>query len=352
MIRNGTETEYRTTVPDKSGRLKTPVKDLSYVGQGDAGSARVRPIFDLCRPVNQGLDGGLEEAFFLGRMGDGMTGCLPGAGSALVGAQLAYPTQNPFWRRRSARRLHRGCQPSDPAWSGRNTPRRGAALRRQMPEVMLVHAVDVRTSLDGGWWRFGISRRLDLQTHHTGGKRDVAARRKAYPSGRRFSIDDFRPIEAERECVRASCEADNEFPVADVVGLDRETCRLFGRLMLLQLEADPPVFGLHAEAVFIFVQQSGTGPVDNIRPVLDSVMEGHDVRIVHRHVLSFNARPEVMYRAGMGLAIAKSPDPAAHPWTGSHSRASGKPWWWERVVRRIRRRRCAAVRRRRNGAGG
>ena len=141
---------------------------------------------------------------------------------------------------------------------------------------------------------------------------------------RRVPVHDFGPVETEPERIGAAHEADNEFPVGYVVGLDREARRLFGRIMFLELEADPSVLGLHAESVFLFVQRGRPGPVD-IRPVLDSVLEGHDMRIVHRHAFSPNARLEVMDRAGMDLAIAESPDQAAYRLTGSGLQCGGKP---------------------------
>ena len=220
-----------------------------------------------------------------------------------------------------------------------------------MAEITSVHAVDVRTPPDGGWWRLRKGGRRGRCEIGSGG--ETAKSCVSDQSGRtwrRLPVHDLGVVEAECERVRSALEADNEFPVAYVVGLDREPCRLFGRAMLLELEADPAVRGPHAEAVFLFVHRGRTGPVDNIRHVLGSVMKGHDVRIVHRHVLSSDARPEAMDRAGLGVAIAKLSGREAHPGTGSRSRSAGKPRCRERGVRRVRRRGCAAVRRRRNGA--
>ena len=83
--------------------------------------------------------------------------------------------------------------------------------------------------------------------------------------------------------------------------------------MLLELEADPSVLGPHSKAVFLFVQRGSPGPVDNIRSVLDSVLEGNDMGIVHCQARSLHARLEFMDRAGTGLAIVEAPGQGAQP---------------------------------------
>ena len=48
-----------------------------------------------------------------------------------------------------------------------------------------------------------------------------------------YQVHDLGAVEAELECVRASCEAHMKFPVGDVVGLDRRPRLVFGCIVLL-----------------------------------------------------------------------------------------------------------------------
>ncbi len=111
--------------------------------------------------------------------------------------------------------------------------------------------------------------------------------------------------------------------------------------MHLEFKADQSVFGLDTEVVFFLVERGCPGPVDDIRTVLDSVLNGHDMRFVHRNARFLDARLDVTDMAGKGLAIAADAGPPRR----RHGATGG-------AVRRVRRRRCAALRRRQSGARG
>ena len=49
------------------------------------------------------------------------------------------------------------------------------------------------------------------------------------------------------------------------------------------------------------------------RPCSDSVVEGSDVRIVHRHARSLDAHVDVMHRAGKDMGMSEASDQATQP---------------------------------------
>ena len=114
----------------------------------------MRPGVDFCRPVYERLDGRSEEALFLGCMGRGVADSLPGIVPALVGAQVGNTTQNPF---RDAEVRGGVAAASHLLQLGQAEVRHGRERlsASRMAEVVLVHAVDVWTALDGSGWRVG-----------------------------------------------------------------------------------------------------------------------------------------------------------------------------------------------------
>ena len=121
-------------------------------------------------------------------------------------------------------------------------------------------------------------------------------------TGWRVPVHDLGLVEAEPERIRSSREADNEFPVGDVVGLDRESRHLFGREMLLEVETHASVLDPNVEALVVNVQRDRARPVDS-GSAFDTVLEGNDMRIVHRHAFSLNPGSGSMPRPRPGLHV-------------------------------------------------